>query len=315
MMIPWGKVMLLGRVLLCLICLCSFVGCGKKGNPTMRSFEKPDAVKEMRALHRDGKVTISWSYSRQARILIKGFYIERAEGLSPFETIVFLQGDAVHYNDDRIEMNKEYRYKIRVYSMRNVISDDSPELKVVPLKLPAPPTDVTYRLTNDAVEITWGKGEDGITYNIYRSAEKGKYQAPLNAKPLDKPFFRDGVGVEKTVFYSVRSIVESTIRNEGDPSADLEINPQSFIPAMPTDLRYVTSQNKGYLSWRENAETWIKGYKVYRARASGESLPVATVPVPLFVDDDPVTAGTSYYVTALGPVKESRPSEVVRVNP
>jgi hypothetical protein len=312
---PSNKMVLLGRVVLCLMCLCYFTGCGKKGNPTMRSFEKPEAVKEMRAVHRDGKVTISWSYGRQAKILIKGFYIERAEGLLPYETIAFLQSDSSRYSDDRYEINKEYRYKIRVYSMRNVISDESPELKVSPLQLPDPPKAVTYRLTNDAVEITWDKGAEGITYNIYRSAEKGKYQTPLNAKPLDKPFFRDGVDTGKTVFYTIRSIVDSNISNEGDLSPDLEVNTQSFIPARPTDLRYVGSQNKGYLSWKENAETWVRGYKVYRSRASGESLPVATVSIPLFVDDEPVNVGTSYHVTALGPVKESGPSETVSVNP
>jgi hypothetical protein len=281
----------------------------------MRTFEKPAAVTEIRALHRDGQLIISWSYPRQAKISIKGFYVQRAEGRLPFETIAFLQGDSLQYSDEHFEINKEYRYKMRVYSMRNIISDDSPELKVIPLQLPDPPKAVAYRLTNDAVEITWEQGADGHTYNIYRSAEKGKYQAPLNASPLGKPFFRDGVDVSRPIFYSIRSIVESTIRNEGDPSPDLEVNPQSFIPAKPTDLRYVRSQNKGYLSWKENAETWIKGYKVYRAMASGEHVPVATVPVPLFVDDDPVSVRTYNYVTALGPVQESAPSEVVRVNP
>jgi len=284
----------------------------------MRSFEKPAAVTQMRALHRDGKVIISWSYLPQAKILIKGFYVERAEGLLPFETIAFLQGDSLQFSDGHFEINKEYRYKVRVYSMRNIISDDSLELRVIPLRLPDPPKTVSYRLTHDAVEITWDKGAGGTTYNIYRSAEKGKYQTPLNTKPLVEPFFRDAVDVEKPVFYSLRSIVESTISNEGEPSLDLEVNPQSFIPAKPADLRYVGSvglQKKGYLSWKENAETWIKGYKVYRARASGEHVPVATVLVPLFVDDDPVNVVTSYYVTALGPVKESVPSEVVRLNP
>jgi hypothetical protein len=314
-MISKEKVKLSGRVLLCVACLCLFAGCGKKGNPTMKSFEKPAAVTEMRALHRDSKVIISWSYLRQAKVSIKGFYVERAEGRLPFETITFLQGDSLQYSDNHFEINKEYRYKIRVYSMRNIISDDSLELKVIPLQLPDPPKAVAYRLTNDAVEITWEQGADGHTYNIYRSAEKGKYQAPLNASPLGKPFFRDGVDVSRPIFYSIRSIIESTIRNEGTPSPDLEVNPQSFIPAKPTDLRYVRSQNKGYLSWKENAETWIKGYKVYRAMASGEHVPVAMVPVPLFVDDDPVSVRTYYYVTALGPVEESAPSEVVRVNP
>ena len=310
------KMMFQSYVILCVVCLLLFASCGKKGNPTMKSFEKPAVVQDMKASHRDGKVTISWSYPRQARIVIKGFYVERATGSEPFQNIGFVKGDTVQYADERFETGREYRYKIRVYSMRDVISDDSPVLKVIPLRLPEPPAGLSYRLTNDSVEIAWDKAADGIFYNIYKSPEKGMYSAsPINTTPLAKPFFRDGVDVGKPVFYTVRSIAVSTINNEGGPSADLEIDPQSFIPTRPTDLRYVRSQNKAYLFWKENTETWVKVYRIYRKGGSGEYLPVAEVSVPLFIEEDPVSGSSSYYVTARGPVRESPPSDVLSAKP
>jgi hypothetical protein len=309
------KVMFHGRLALCVLCLFLFSGCGKKGNPTMKSFEKPAAVANMSAIHRDGKVTIAWSYPKQAKITIKGFYVERAEEERPFENLAFLKGEVSQYSDEHFKTGEQYRYRIRVYSMRDIIGDDSPEIEVAPVRLPDPPRMMAYGLTDDALEIKWNE-VPGASYNIYRSTEKGKYPgAPLNARPLDKPFFSDRIETGMPVFYAVRAIVQSNIRNEGDPSADLEVNPQSFIPTRPTDLRYVRSEDRGYLSWKENSETWVKGYKVYRRSATGEYLPAGEAAIPLFVDEVPVTAPTSYYVTSLGPVKESQPSEMMSVNP
>jgi hypothetical protein len=310
------KKMLPVHMFLCIACLFLFVGCGKKGNPTMKSFEKPAVVQQMRAIHRDGKVTISWSYPRQARIVIKGFYVERATGAEPYQNIGFVKGDTLQYVDEHFETGREYRYKVRVYSMRDVISDDSPVLKVMPLRLPDPPVGLSYYLTNDSIEITWDKAVDGVVYNIYRSPEKGKYSAsPINATPLEKPFYQDGVDVGKPVFYTVRSLVISTVNNEGGPSADIEIDPQSFIPARPTDLRYVRSQNKAYIFWKENAETWVKAFRIYCKVGLGEYIPVAEVSVPLFIEEDPVSSPSSYYVTAVGPIRESAPSDVLSVKP
>src|SRR5512135_161107 len=166
MMASRRQVRLVWLTVLCAVGLLLFAACGQKGRPTMKSFEKPSPVTEMKAIHRDGKVIISWFYSRQAKLTVKGFYIERAEGQAPFETAAFLNGDATLYVDDHFEVGKEYRYRIRVYSLRNVISDESPELKVKPVRLPEPPKNLAVRVTNDAVEITWQKAADGVTYNI-----------------------------------------------------------------------------------------------------------------------------------------------------
>ena len=270
----------------------------------------------MRASHRDGKITISWSYARQAKIIIKGFYVERAEGSAPFETITFLKGDATQFADDHFEVGKEYRYRIRVYSLRNVISDESAELKVTPVGLPQPPKKLAFRLTNDAIEITWNKVADGVTYNIYRGTDRGNCDAALlNATPLEQPFFKDGVNAGQPVFYSVRSLLHTTIVNEGAPSECLEVDPQSFMPVHPSDVRFVRTEGKLYVSWKENPETWIKGYRVYRKKGQGQFIHAADVPIPLFVDEEPINVLTSYYITALGPVKESSPSGTVSVNP
>jgi len=281
----------------------------------MKTFEKPAPVTQMAAIHRDGKVIITWSYPKQAKVTIKGFYVERAEGQSPFENLGFVKGDVFYYADEHFRTGEEYIYKIRVYSTRDIINDDSTEIEVTPVDLPGPPKKLTYRLTDDALQIEWDKVPDA-TYNIYSSTEKGKYTgAPLNAVPFDKPFFTDRVDTAKRVFYAVRAEVRSNIRNEGDLSADLEVDPRTFIPGRPVDIRYVRAEGKGYLSWKENAEAWVKGYRVYRRSASGAYMPVGVVNVPLFVDESPVTAPTAYYVTAMGPIKESAASETISVNP
>ena len=300
-----------------IVCLCFLLlaGCGKKGNPTMKSFEKPAPVTQILAVHRDGKVIISWSYPKQGKITVKGFYIERAEGLSPFENVGFVKGDVTSYTDESFTAGKEYIYKIRVKSTRDILSDDSAELDVNPVKMPEPPKRLAYRLTDDEIKIEWD-AIPNATYNIYRSAEKGKYSgAPLNAVPLDKPFFTDQIVTAKPVFYAVRLEVRSNIRNEGELSAELEVDPRTFVPVRPVDLRYVRSEGKGYLSWKGNAEAWITGYRVYRKTAPAEYLPVAVVAVPVYVDETPVTAPTAYYVTTLGPASESAPSETMSVNP
>ncbi len=281
----------------------------------MKSFEKPAPVTDISAIHRNGKVTISWSYPKQAKITIKGFYVERAEESGPFENLAFVKGEVSQYADEHFVIGKKYRYKIRVYSMRDIISDDSREIEVTPLRLPDPPKRMIYHPTEDALVVGWDQ-VPGAHYNIYRSTEKGRYpSAPLNSRPLDKPLFIDEMETATPVFYTVRALVESDIRNEGDPSADLEVDPRSFIPTAPTDLRYVRTEGKGFLTWRENSETWVKGYRVYRGSASGEYLPAGETSVPLFVDEVPVTAPTSYYVTSLGPGRESRSSEIISVNP
>ncbi|HMK55397.1 MAG TPA: hypothetical protein VK448_02035 [Dissulfurispiraceae bacterium] len=290
-------------------------GCGQKGRPTMKSFEKPAPVSSMSAIHRDGKIVVSWSYARQSKIVVKGFYVEKSEGGMPFETLAFVPGDITHYSDEKFAVGKEYRYRIRVYSLRNVISDESAELRVNPVKLPDPPVDLAYRVTYDAIDVTWKKVDGDVSYNIYRGTDKDRCgEQQLNSEPLKNTSFRDNVDTAQSVYYSVRSIVTTNMVNEGHPSTCLAVDPHSFVPVQPSDVRFARADGKVYISWRENPEKWLKGYRVYRRSEGGQLTPVADVDVPLFVDEEPLAAVVSYCVAALGPFSESPLSETVRVN-
>jgi predicted small lipoprotein YifL len=303
------------RLLLCLAALLILASCGKKGPPTMKSYAKPDVVKDVRIVHRDNRIDLSWSYSdKQSAVKIKGFRIFRAAGNAAYETVAELPADSTYYSDANIRINVLYSYKIRVFSARDVESEDLPELKVLPVDPPSPPTGVAYRVANDAIEIFWDGAPEGISFNIYRSAEKGVYPGqPLNEKPLDKPFFRDSLILKVPVFYTVIAVVQSNIPNESEMSAEIIADPKTYAPLPPADVRYIRSDTRGYISWKESEESWVSGYRVYRKGPDEDFKLLAEVQVPVYLDEDQVPDNTAYYVTATGPVKESQPSAVVRV--
>ena len=306
-------------LLIITVCIVALVSCGRKGDPTLRSFEKPPPVTDIRVMHREDEIIISWAYPSSERDNIKGFYIERAEGAPNFTAppLTFLKNDVSRYTDKEFKLKTEYFYKIRVYSLRDVISADSPLIKVRPLPLYGPPTGLSYVLTNDALKIQWDHLGDSIRYNVYKSLEKGKYSlTPLNSVSVKDNFINDKVDINKPVYYTVRALQGTAIRDEGYPSAELEVNPGSFVPSGPSGLKYVIGDKKIYLMWNENSETWLKGYRIYRKRASDPEFSLAGESVaPAFADNELLTSTTYYYVTALGPEKESIASESVVVAP
>jgi hypothetical protein len=305
------------------------ISCGKKGDPTLKTVEKPVPVKEISAVHREDKLIISWSYPASERLKIKGFYIKKAIGdrqeaigkRQEFKNIAFLKSDVSQFVDKDFKIGQTYLYTIRVRNLEDIISDESPVITVKPLPLPEKPTGVRYSLTEDSVIIKWDKiyseTRKGVKYNIYKSYEKGKYPAfPLNNTPLIETSFSDKIEKSRTVYYTVRALLGTDIKGEGYPSEELEVNPESFVPSKPVNLSYVPSEKKVYLIWDKNPETWVKGYRIYRKKASesefkliGESI------LPTFIDNEPLSIQTVYYVTAIGPKKESIPSDSVVAYP
>jgi fibronectin type 3 domain-containing protein len=311
---------------LCLLIIVLLsISCGKKGDPTLKTFEKPMPVKEIRAVHREDELIISWSYPASEREKIKGFYIEKAEIISQesgvrsqeFKNITFLKNDVSQFIDKDFKVKQIYLYKIRVYSLRDVISDDSPVIKVKPLILPERPTGLSYTVGNDSIKIKWDRVCNSFKYNIYKSYEKGKYSAsPMNNTPLTETSFSDKVEKDRTVYYTVRALLDTDIKDEGYPSEELEVNPESFVPSKPANLKYVPSEKKVYLMWNENPETWVKGFRIYRKRESETGFKlIGESTLPAFTDNEPLSSKRSYYITAVGPGKESIQSDTVDVYP
>ncbi|MDI6800652.1 MAG: hypothetical protein QMD01_01150 [Thermodesulfovibrionales bacterium] len=307
------------------IMLVSFIAsCGKKGDPTLKSFEKPLPVKEIKAVHREDEIILSWAYPASERKKIKGFHIEKAEIKSQesevrsqeFKNISFLGNDAAQFIDKDFKIGQQYLYKVRVRSSRDIIGDDSPVLKVMPRNLPQPPSGLTYKITNDAVEITW-TARKGVMYEIYKEYEKGKLpSSPLNKASLKEPFFKDRIEPERTVYYAVRASLGTDIKDEGYLSEYIEIKPDYFIPSRPSGLRHVISGQKVYLTWDGNPETWVRGYRIYRKKAvESDFRLIGDSVMPAFADNEQLTGRTIYYITAVSPAREGIASDHMEIYP
>src|SRR5208283_866100 len=304
--------------------LLLLVACGKKGDPTLTTFVKPDPVKNIAVVHRENSILLSWSYSVSPDMqeLVKGFYIEKAVGRgdnnpAEFRKLVFLPGTVNHYKDTDFEAGRPYFYKLRVYSVRNIISDPSAVVKVIPAVLPPPPQGLFFEVKNDAVEIHWNKMPGKVKYNIYRSNKKNVFpESPLNKAALAGPLFVDKVETGSPLYYEVSSLLDTDIKDEGFPSEVLEVDPGTFVPSKPSGLKYVYAPQGVVLMWKENSESWVTQYRVYRRRAMESSYNIIGEAVtPTFKDNEPVASDTFYYITALGPSRESVVMEPVEVSP
>ncbi len=307
-----------------LFALLMLAACGKKGEPTLTTFVKPAPVKNISVLHRENSILLSWSYpvSADMQELVKGFYVEKAGGTgdnipAEFKKIVFLPGSVTNYADTDFEAGRPYFYKIRVHSIRNFISDPSPVVKVIPSELPQPPQGLSFEVINDAVEIRWNKVPGKVKYNIYRSKGKNVFpESPMNNAALSESLFIDKVETGAPLYYEVASLLDTDIKDEGFPSKVLEVDPETFVPSKPSGLKYVYAPNGVVLIWKENTESWVKQYRIYRKRAVESSYTIIGEAVtPTFKDNDSVTSKTLYYITAVGPSRESAAPEPIEVSP
>ena len=59
---------LLSTVYCLLFAAClMLVSCGKKGPPTLKAYEKPSAPAAVKAVHRENRILLSWSYTSKKK--------------------------------------------------------------------------------------------------------------------------------------------------------------------------------------------------------------------------------------------------------
>lgn len=302
--------------LLALLAALPFLtACGQKGNPTLRSFEKPHQIAAMRAVHREDEIVLSWDRPAETRVVIQGIEVGRADADAPgqsvtsqdFRIVARLSGDAASYVDKDFRNGTRYLYRLRTLSARNVWGDYSPVLDVTPEAPPPAPQGLTYAVGNDFVEISWDKVAGDLLYNVYLSRQAGaRPEAVRNAAPLDENRLRDRVNAAGTVYYSVRAFRRTLLRDEGPLSQELRVDPSEFMPAAPAGLQFVHSDMAVFLLWRENTESWLKGYRVYRkGSAEPEAAVIGFSTTPAFRDAEPLATEARYCVSAQGPAAES----------
>lgn len=299
-----------GLFCLFLAASCLLISCGKKGDPTLKSYEKPPPP-ELRAVHRQSGIILSWNFPKAGEQSLKGFHLLKSAG-GDFKKVAFIEKTDRSFTDKDFQTGHKYKYKIISESLKGVLSIDSNVLDIKPKIPPSPPTDISFLIEHDFLTIKWNASGEADFYNVYKSDKQGDYAlSPVNKEPLKETYFKDAFSVKKPVYYTIRSLLGGDIRDEGEASREIVIDPSEFVPHAPEGLQAVIVNETVYLIWKEPADTWIYGYKIYREIEKGEGyLLIGESQTPSFLDKDKPLTKRNYRVTAMGPVKEGPPIEI-----
>lgn len=196
----------------------------------------------------------------------------------------YMKGEIVYYLDKGEDLSpqglsygKTYGYKVFSMNKSKILSreKDSRVMLSVP---PGPPERLKTEIGEGKVTLRWAppiKKIDGTEltdlkgYNIYRSREKGVYEDdPVNPGLIISNTYTDqGLENNKTYYYTIKAANNTEAPfNEGPVSEEISATPQKLTPpGSPKRLIAVPAEGKIFLTWDENKEPELSGYKVYRS--------------------------------------------------
>jgi hypothetical protein len=287
--------------------------CGKKGAPTLKEYEKPSPPSLLRAMHREDKIFLQWSYPAGKEGAIADFVILKSSG-AEFSALADVEKNKRSFEDIDFEKNSHYRYKIIARNFKGIHSDDSNSVEVFPLVTPPPPSGLSFTVQDNTLILTWKPAGTGLLYNVYKSFEKGKYGlSPVNSSPFPDNSFKDAFTISKTVYYTIRSLHAGETKDEGVPSEELAVDPSELIPAPLKNIRYHTFPDKVQLFWDEPAEIWVTGFRIYRRIKGLDYMLLGETQIPVFVDNEPALTKRDYRLHAVGPAKEGPGTEIKNI--
>jgi hypothetical protein len=203
-------------------------------------------------------------------------------------------------------------------------SDPSTAISVPRAVAPPDPLGLTVHATPSGIALTWtpaGGFSEALGFNVYRRTPRDRgWGAPRNAAPLETPAFIDAaVVVGRTYEYEVRSVVRGVqpARESAGVRSAAQVFQDRTAPGAPASLRAVAEPGGIRLFWFPPGDPDMAAFRVYRAVAEGEFVPIAEVPAddPSFLDREVVPATTyRYRITALDgarPPNEGAASEPV----
>ncbi len=218
-------------------------------------------------------------------------------------------------------------FGLKMKTKRKKGSEFSSLLSVKPRILSFPPRAVKAQVFQGRIEVRWAAAEKNIDdssparfigFNVYR-AEGDAPPRRLNARPVKNRKYDDKEYlIGKTYRYFIRaSATESSPYMESDDSEVIEVSPEdTFPPAAPSGLISIVAGDFISLTWDENREEDLAGYRVWR-KTEGEDEFKLLTPEPIRANafnDASVEANKRYHyaVTAQdGSGNESRKSKSV----
>ncbi|WP_176560328.1 fibronectin type III domain-containing protein [Brevibacillus dissolubilis] len=207
------------------------------------------------------------------------------------------EGDATTFQDTNLEANKEYTYTLIA---KDLLGESAPFIvtaKTDQATLPVP-TSLAGVPTHDTVSLTWDDSTDpSVTYAVYRN-DALIYTGDANS------FTDSGLTAETEYTYSVYA-KKDTLSSAPATVIVKTLPAPVVIPAAPTNLKAVPSQDTVTLTWDASQDATVT-YSVYRGDAAVYNGPAAT-----FTDTklQPSTSYT-YKVTASNTAGASEPAMI-----
>lgn len=204
--------------------------------------------------------------------------------------------------------SKKFIFSLRIIDIKKRKSDFSDLLTVKPMVCPLPPQNLRFTVFENKIEIEWDPPQKNIDqssapkiegYNVYRGKEEAETRR-LNSSLIKEQKYDDEDFIfKKTYHYFVRaSATDSSPYLESDDSEILEVTAKDkFPPVSPAGLVSMSGKNYITLSWDENQEGDLAGYRVWRKK-EGEEEYILLTPKPIegnTFNDTKVEKNKRYY--------------------
>ncbi|RKL69239.1 pectate lyase [Salipaludibacillus neizhouensis] len=222
--------------------------------------------------------------------------------------------EETNYRDFGLDNDINYYYVVTAENIGGE-SEDSEEIRVMPVAPLQAPSGLTATAAEGKVTINWDSNDGALSYDVKRSTENGK-SYDVVASSVSGTDYTDTSLTNGKVYYYVVSAKNETTTSANSESVRVVPTLENGIPAIPADIEVTAGNSQVVLTWP--SVTDADSYTIKRgAFDSGSSKVIASnVHSSSFQDVDLKNGETyDYVVSAVNEHGESYNSEPVAVTP
>ena len=287
--------------------------------------EPPGEPGNLEASPGNGFVMLSWEEPvTDGGESITGYEIYRGGTPGSGIQITTVPANTLEYNDTSVTNGMDYYYTVKAVNSEGK-SLPSSEVSARPVGPPSAPRNMRGSGGNSFVELSWDPPSDNggtpVLQYILRRSTGGS--AAVAIATLDSPHtsYNDTNVTNGVEFrYSVTAV---NSRGESAPGTSVTVTPQAdaTVPGAPVKVNAIAGDGHVLITWEpplQNGGSPITGYRIYVAPFHGNLSLIADLPASqLSFGHYGVVSGVNYsfIVTAINPLGESTPSEMVHATP